>query len=217
MKIENDLNELLGHKGKMLGSKTFGPAMAQYNANLCVNGKIVWYGDINLDPKNIFALHLLSIKHCKLIEIFNEMSLRDFGRDDLKKTAKKNYKDKIGLIWSSDSIFKIYGEDYFTFKKEAEDRKEKLIKYYQIEYGTIAPNGEEWNLRNKLLYKNPLYRTYKYLHFKFEMYIQYPWFLSEARAKDNFHKLYSFYRFNEFLQAVAREFKYRWFPNKEFK
>ena len=83
--LKDVLRILLGREGHICsGSKSCGPAMAVFNANVVIGDKIVWYGDVDMDEKRVL-LKILSMHIGAPIEVYYESGLRQFNFEEIKR------------------------------------------------------------------------------------------------------------------------------------
>ena len=102
------IESILGHRGRLIsGSKSmyhhaFPRDLAVFNANLIVDGKKVWYGDINI-TKDVEKLKEIALKIGKPVFILSEMAAR-FDTENSPKVEEFIFKTdgieiSLGKVW----------------------------------------------------------------------------------------------------------------------
>lgn len=183
------LNVFLGIKGIMVStSKSCGPAMAVYNANLVVNGFVLWHGDIDLEASRRTLCSIAKMFDIT-IEVYYESSLRVFPFEVQKKkdknVSKKEIDKRIELkqtkllkkanpVYTTAAPDKFNGEDFEEALAVARVNRDELIKLRRIGYGFLTPNGTEWNRFNTIYYNGP-HRIFRCIRYFFRTFIEYPY------------------------------------------
>jgi len=231
MKKEQYLNELeniLSYKGAMVSSsKSCGPPMAIYNANVVIDEEVVWYGDVDLEKPchNCTEDNPISVRHGliylsgklgKPIDVYYEHSLRMFNfEEDDKKAGKVDIENKKkqlstirerkGLAWSTLAPDKMGSEnmDYNEYKDEMTETKNENIKKRMIWNGSLTPYGAEWKWYNRLFYKS-IYKIYHPIVVWFKVYPGY------AIQSVKYHRYTSFWKkIKCFFLCMVREVGYQ--------
>jgi len=200
-----DIIEVLGIQGRMVsGSKSCGPAMAVYNANVGVDGKLVWYGDVDIDRSKVDLIKL-SMRIDKDIEVYYERSLRIFPSEatDLAKVRKQkeDIKNKNGMVWSTANPNLFNGKNYAEMRILNQKRRDDAVNQRMIWFGSLTPAGTEWTWYNTWYYKS-VYRIYEFIAMYYRVYIGYPCYaVSSSRYPTIWGKVKGFMFF--FLKEVG--------------
>ena len=160
----------LGHPGKLIsGSKSCGPAMGIYNANVVIGDDVVWNGDVDLDVSRKDLIDLsesLSVE----VKVYSESPVRIFVFDDedgSKQHAARiqqidDIRNNRGLVWTTATPELYRGENYSEARIRNQKLRDERIRDRQIYFGMLTPKGTEWRWHNTwfYLYIYPIYRYF---------------------------------------------------------
>lgn len=172
---------ILGRPGRLVSaSKSCGPAMAIYNANVVVDGAVIWYGDIDLNISKQILIAVAKLFNTS-IDIYLEHHMRVFPFEvvsDHEQISEDEYQTRLAAlhsakmqqyepVWSTACPDLFNKEDYSLVAYERELQRAQNIKQRQIAYGILTPNGTSWKWYNTWYYVSihKAYRIYRY-HYK---------------------------------------------------
>ena len=197
------IETMIGYAGKIVSSsKSCGPPMAIFNANVVVGEEVIWYGDIDID-KSFSALCGIAEIYDEEIKIFAESPIRIFAihpkdKERLLKQQKINIKEGNGLVWTTTDPLKWAGQDIGIAREERTKRCEKNIKNRHSYLGILTPRGTEWHWYNAWFYKT-IYKIYVFFKTIFNVFVEFPYYVAKHQ-KDR--------RIARFLHSLKTEIGY---------
>jgi len=175
--LEEIIRVILGNCGKMVSSsKSCGPPMAVYNANVVIDDKIIWYGDVDIEVSGDELCRLSNLSD-KTIEVYYEHPVRQFNFDEMPKKEFEKQQKKIiqetTPVWTTAEPDKYAGYEWDDIYVKHEKSRDEIIKSRQIAFGSLTPNGSEWTWYNTWYYKS-IHKMYRIMKYFCKQFVHYP-------------------------------------------